>query len=111
VSSRRRLVENPFFVLGVGPESSRPEAERTAQRLIAELALGRESARFYETPIGRVERTADLVRAAIAELRDPERRLAHEVWAALPVHGGAPADAEHAIPWSICARAFGLRLG
>jgi hypothetical protein len=40
-----------------------------------------DGARRYPTPFGARERTPELVRAAIAELRDPVRRLAHEWWA------------------------------
>jgi hypothetical protein len=43
-----------------------------------ELDLAR--ARIYTTPVGARARTPELVRAAMAELRDPARRLAHELW-------------------------------
>jgi hypothetical protein len=48
---------------------------------LAELAAGLEGARRYATPFGARERTPELVRVAIAELRDPARRLGHEWWA------------------------------
>jgi hypothetical protein len=80
---RERLV-NPFLVLAVAPSASAAEIERQGQRLLAELAAGLDGARRYETPFGMRERTPELVRAAIAELRDPARRLGHEWWARGP---------------------------
>jgi len=77
----RERTANPFFVLGIGPAAPAREVERQGQRLLAELAAGVEAARAYPTPLGTRERTPELVRAAIAELRDPARRLAHEWWA------------------------------
>lgn len=85
MSLRLRFEENPFFVLGVTPQASRAEIERVGQRLLAELAIARESALYYQTPLGRCARTPELVRQALAELRDPPRRLLHEVWAEVPV--------------------------
>lgn len=80
---RQRWLENPFFVLGLAPSATRVELERAGQRLLAELTIGRESAREYDTPVGRNLRTPELVRQALAELRDPARRLIHEAWAQL----------------------------
>jgi hypothetical protein len=77
----RARAENPFFVLAAAPEASAAEIERAGQRLLAELAAGFDGARRYATPFGARERTPELVRAAIAELRDPARRLGHEWWA------------------------------
>jgi hypothetical protein len=77
----RERIANPFFVLDVGPAAAIAEIERQGQRLLAELAAGLESARRYVTPFGARERTPELVRSAIAELRDPARRLGHEWWA------------------------------
>ena len=77
----RERVANPFFVLAVAPDAAVAEIERQGQRLLAELAAGLEGARRYPTPFGARERTPELVRVAIAELRDPVRRLAHEWWA------------------------------
>jgi len=77
----RERVANPFFVLDVAPAAAVAEIERQGQRLLAELAAEFPRARSYATPFGARERTPELVRAAIAELRDPARRLAHEWWA------------------------------
>lgn len=77
------LAENPFYVLGLRPGCSRAEVEREGQKLISMLDLGLSKAGVYETPLGPQARTADLVRRAMAELRDPEKRLVHELWAHL----------------------------
>ncbi|HXU03183.1 MAG TPA: hypothetical protein VN903_19590 [Polyangia bacterium] len=77
----RERLANPFLVLAVAPAAAIAEIERQGQRLLAELAAGLEGARRYATPFGPRERTPELVRSAIAELRDPARRLAHEWWA------------------------------
>ena len=77
----RERLANPFLVLAVVPSASAAEIERQGQRLLAELAAGLDGARRYETPLGMRERTSELVRSAIAELRDPARRLGHEWWA------------------------------
>ena len=71
-------VANPFFVLALSPAA---EVERQAQRLLAELAAELAGARRYRSPVGEHERTPELVRASVAELRDPARRLRHEWWA------------------------------
>jgi hypothetical protein len=108
-----RWRENPFFVLGLTPECSRAEVERTGQKLLALLAVDSRAAKKAKTPLGEVERTADTVRAAMAELRDPERRFLHEAWARLPVDAPLPDPARGAAkataPWSGALRAIGWR--
>jgi len=96
-----RLADNPFFVLGVTVEASRIEVEREAQKLLGMLELGFADVRTYATPLGPRERTAELVRAAVAALRDPYRRLVAELWArhAPPSRAeAAPAAAPAASP-------------
>jgi hypothetical protein len=78
---RARILENPFYVLALRPNATRVEVERQGQKLMGMLELGLASAATYITPIGPAERTTDKVRHALAELRDPERRLVHELWA------------------------------
>jgi hypothetical protein len=73
-------LENPFFVLGLPPTASAEETERQGQKLLAMLAAGLAEAGRYDTPLGERARSAEMVRAALAELRDPDRRLAHEFW-------------------------------
>jgi len=83
------LSENPFYVLGLSPEASRIEVEREAQKLLGMLELGFAAAARYATPLGPRTRTAELVRAAAAALRDPYRRLVAELWAR---HAPPPRD-------------------
>jgi len=75
------LDENPFYVLGLSPDASRIELEREAQKLLGMLELGFAGATTYATPLGPRTRTPELVRAAVAALRDPYRRLVAELWA------------------------------
>ncbi len=86
-----KLDENPFFVLGLATDASRIEVEREAQKLLGMLELGFGEARTYATPLGTRPRTPELVRAAVAALRDPARRLAAELWAHHAPVGAAPA--------------------
>ena len=70
-----RITNNPFYVLGLPPECARAEVEREGQKLLGMLKLGLSAARTYHTPLGHFERTSEKVREAMAELRDPDRRL------------------------------------
>jgi hypothetical protein len=76
-----RIIDNPFFVLGLSPDASRIELEREAQKLLGMLELGFSGAQTYATPLGPRARTAEMVRAAVAALRDPYQRLVAELWA------------------------------
>lgn len=87
--ARQRWCECPFFVLGVSADATRTEIERAAQKLLAEIAIGRSGALTYPTPFGPRPRTESLVRAAAAELRDPRRRIAHELWARVELDDAA----------------------
>jgi hypothetical protein len=91
--AERRLTDNPFHVLGLRPDCVRADVEREGQKLIAMLELGLSAARTYASPLGVHERSAEQVREAMAELRDPDRRLIHELWAGLPVPA-TPATSE-----------------
>ena len=75
------IVDNPFFVLGLAPDASRIEIEREAQKLLGMLELDFPDAKTYSTPVGPQPRTPEAVRAAVAALRDPYRRLVAELWA------------------------------
>ena len=105
------IADNPFFVLGVTTEASRIEVEREAQKLLGMLELGFGEARTYDTPIGPRERTAEMVRAAVAALRDPYRRLVAELWArhAPPPRPAAPARDTSAPSREGLRRALGWR--
>jgi len=74
----RRHLENPFLVLGLSADASAAAVERQGETLLAMLAAGLSEAVRYATPLGPQARTPELVRAALAELRDPERRLGHQ---------------------------------
>jgi hypothetical protein len=78
------LEANPFHVLGLPPSATRAEVEREGQKLLGMLEIGLRQAATYDSPLGPRLRDAELVRAALAELRDPSRRLLHELWASLP---------------------------
>ncbi len=76
------LLENPFFVLDVPCDAPRATIEREAQKLLGMLELGFAAASTYATPLGSQNRTAELVRDAVATLRDPKARVVAEFWAA-----------------------------
>jgi hypothetical protein len=80
-SRAKALCANPFFVLGLSPDATRVEAEREGARILGMLAAGLAGAGEYRSPLGPAARDSETVRVALAELRDPARRLAHEWWA------------------------------
>ena len=88
---RARIADNPFYVLGLRPACSRAEAEREGAKLLGMLELGLAAAATYDTPLGPQSRTPEKVREAMAELRDPERRLRHELWGRAEATSEAPA--------------------
>lgn len=77
----RSHLSNPFFVLEVNTDANRETIERQGAKLLAMLKAGIEEAGRYATPWGRHERTAEDIRLALAELRNPAARVAHEWWA------------------------------
>lgn len=110
----RRILENPFHVLGLPPTATRGEVEREAAKWIGMLELGHAGAGEYATPLGPRTRTTELVRWAAAELRDPDRRLAHELWVRLGNELVATATTEEPKrpregeePWDGAFRAIG----
>jgi hypothetical protein len=84
VDARDRLALNPFYVLELPPDCVRVDVERQGQKLLGMLALNLAAAKTYATPVGPRPRTEELVRQAMAELRDPDKRIGHELWARLP---------------------------
>jgi hypothetical protein len=102
-----RLAENPFYVLAIPTTSTRLEAERAGQKLLSMLQLGMAAAKTYPTPVGVHDRTAELVRLAMAELRDPARRVVAEALATLPPE--APPAPPTLPPWTEARAAFGWR--
>lgn len=106
-----RLKENAFHVLGLRPSCTRMEVEREGQKLLAMLELGLSEAAHYDTPVGRMPRTSELVRAAMASLRDPTTRLQHALWAQLsPGNTAAQTPArEEPAPWPEASVRLGWR--
>jgi len=88
-----RIAQNPFYVLGVAPTAQRTELEREGNKLLSMLQVGMKEAKVYRSPMGEHPRTEEAVREAMAELRDPKRRLVHELLAALPVGSTPPKSA------------------
>jgi len=119
----QRIRDNPFFVLELRPDATRSEIERQGAKLLGMLELSLKSVATYPTPLGPSERTSDKVRQAMAELRDPERRLGHELWARLsPASKAEENDETHDLeeldetpparadaPWPEAALALGWR--
>ena len=109
-SALERIRDNPFYVLSLRPDATRQAIERQGTKLLGMLELKLKSAAFYPTPVGRAERTAEKVRSAMAELRDPARRLDHEIWARLDPEALPAADVsttpddDNLSPRAPCAR-------
>jgi hypothetical protein len=115
--SVEKIRDNPFYVLGLRPEATRQQVEREGQKLLGMLELNLASAARYPTPVGPGVRTADKVRVAMAELRDPERRLGHELWARLDaaplsaasIEAPEPPRPKADAPWAGALAALGWR--
>ncbi|GEM_PF-1800431 len=95
------LVHNPFYVLELPTDCSRAQVERAGQKLLAMLDLDMRGADAYPSPHGGGTRDMSKVRVAMAELRDPQRRLVHELWVS-PTSSpdpdpGAPPDLSGAV--------------
>jgi hypothetical protein len=110
-SAFARLKENAFYVLGLSPSCTRQEVEREGQKLLSMLELGLAEAAHYETPLGRMPRTSEAVRAAMAALRDPSTRLLHELWAQLPPDSARRPDTAAAVQPAAPWREAAVRLG
>jgi len=104
-NARAGHLANPFLVLELPPDASANEIERQGDKLLAMLAAGLGQAARYPTPLGPRARTPELVRAAMAELRDPARRLLHELFARLAT--ALPAAAPALLRFPGAWRGFG----
>lgn len=82
ISHDERGCCNPFYVLALPIDCSLMDVERAGNKWLRMLSMS-ESARQYTSPFGPQERTEDLIRWAMAELKDPKRRLRHEQWVGL----------------------------
>ena len=115
----RPITDNPFYVLGLRPTCAAMEAEREGRKLLGMLELRLSEAARYTTPVGERARTIEKVREAMAELRDPDRRLVHELWAQLDPQsdrekcvriepaGETIGPSEGPAPWSEALQALG----
>ncbi|WP_106089976.1 hypothetical protein [Enhygromyxa salina] len=90
-----RLVDNPFYVLELAPDCTRAEVERAGQKLLAMIELDLAGGPTYPTPFGSGRRDAAKIREAMAELRDPQRRLFHELWVLARPWTAGPGGAAH----------------
>ena len=87
-----RQARNPFYVLGLGTDASRVDVEREGAKLLSMLEVGIARARTFLTPVGGQDRTPEAVREAMATLREPDKRLLQELWAAIPADPVDPID-------------------
>jgi hypothetical protein len=71
---------NPFLILELPAAASPDVVERKGELLLSLLAAAVAGSGSYQSPFGPRERTPEMVREALAELRDPDRRLVHEWW-------------------------------
>ncbi len=101
------LEDNPFFVLGLLPDTSRIELEREAQKLLGMLALGVGDVGTYVSAAGPRPRTPEAVRAAAAQLRDPRQRLLAELMAGAAPPPPAPPAPVAAPGWPDALRRAG----
>lgn len=114
-NAQKRIADNPFFVLELSPDCSRMEVEREGHKLLGMLSLEISGAGSYQTPLGTMQRTSDSVRVAMAELRDPDKRLNHELWARggvddVTYHDIAPEEESTAQPpWHDAWQASGFK--
>lgn len=100
---------NPFFVLELKTDATRADVERAGQRLLAKFGIDSTGIADYETPLGKGLRDADMVRQAMAALRDPAQRVACELWAGLaPVQTSSrQTDGAGETRWEDAQRALG----
>lgn len=90
----RWIDENAFFVLELPVDCSAMDIERQGQKLLAMLELDLQSAGVYRTPRGERPRTQESIRHAMAELREPRKRIVHELWARRPPDAPPPAGVD-----------------
>ncbi|HEX7645643.1 MAG TPA: hypothetical protein VF472_25850 [Burkholderiaceae bacterium] len=98
---------NPFFVLEVKTDAARIEIERAGQRLLARFEISPDSVARYQTPLGPGVRDADMVRQALAALRDPVQRVTCELWADVARIDSALLEDDKSLRWVDAERALG----
>jgi hypothetical protein len=102
------LGENPFRVLELSPSATPGDVEREGGRLLAMIAAGMDEPRSEGSLGAPPGRTAEMVRWAVAELRDPHKRAVHEFfWLSgtpLPVDGARADEVLQEVPLEIPGR-------
>lgn len=69
-----RLRSNAFWILEIPASASRAEMERAAQKILGLVKLQVAHVRWVATPLGRIERTEEVVVDAVRALRDDRQR-------------------------------------
>lgn len=77
MSGLSRALCNPFYILGLTPSARAAEITLRYRALVGALREGRTLS--FRTPHGMRPIDASLLAFAHSELRDPDRRLAHEI--------------------------------
>lgn len=72
------IAENPFRTLGLTPAATLRDVEREGGRILAMIAAGLDDPGVEGPLAPPKDRTAEHVRWAMSELRDPVRRTVHE---------------------------------
>lgn len=70
----------PFWALSLPQDASAQDITQAVRNLDAQLKLGVEQAKYFDTPLGVRVRDEYLLREAKAILDDPQQRLIAELW-------------------------------
>jgi hypothetical protein len=110
-SAVRRFTHNAFHVLDLPVDASAADVRRQAARLVDRLVNSDPGAGRYDTPVGPRVRDAAMVQRAATQLRDPDERVQHEIWAAVPRRDATPRAVlvEGSPGWPGAPAAFGWR--
>ena len=100
------MLNNPFWVLGLGTDAASMDVQREAKKIEAMLTIGKAGADACLTPFGPGKRDVEAVRWAASELADPARRAIWELWATpipgpLPATEALPAALMDAVGWRV----------
>jgi curved DNA-binding protein CbpA len=98
--------KNPYFVLEIAADATPGEIERAGRKLLGLIEVGSEKAATYTCAFGTFDRDPTMIREAMSELRDPQKRARHSLLASLL--GGAGAAESAAALDAPLANAFAL---
>lgn len=98
--------KNPYFVLEIASDTTPGEIERAGRKLLGLIEVGSEKAAKYTCSFGTFDRDPTMIREAMAELRDPQKRARHALLASL-LSGDANADSAAGLDAPL-ANAFAL---